>query len=63
MPDHGRFMLEGNHFSWWMNDRFLLTVNSLFYGTEELRIESDADPERVAHHLAKQLLTEGLEPY
>ena len=56
MPDQGRFMLDGAHFSWWMNDRAVLTVQSLRYGNEELRLQRFENPEAAAQQLARRII-------
>ena len=62
IPDQGRFMLDGAHFSWWMNDRSILTVSGLF-GRDQLEIEpTRVNPEMAAQQLAMQLLLDAQEP-
>ena len=61
MPEQGRFMLDGAHFSWWMNDRFILTVSGLF-GRDQLEIEPRVNREMAAQQLAMQLLLDAQEP-
>ncbi len=56
-----RFMLDGAHFSWWMNDRSVLTVSSLF-GRDQLEIEPRVNREMAAQQLAMQLLLDAQEP-
>lgn len=56
VPEQGRFMLEGVHFSWWVGE-LAVTVSSLL-GRENLQLNSDACPETAAHRLARQLLSD-----
>ncbi len=63
VPDQGRFMLDGVHFSWWANDleEFVVTVSSLV-GRMALQIQRGACAETAAHQLARQLLFDAKEP-
>ncbi len=60
--DRGRFMLHGALFSWWTNNKLVLTLYSETFGSEELQLESDTCPASAARQLARELVVDALGP-
>ena len=54
-------MLDGSHFSWWMNGP-ILTVNNTVLGWDSLQLLPEKSPEKAAEELARQMLLDATEP-
>ena len=56
MPDQGRFLLDGVHFAWWIDDGALLSVASAALGKDQLRLRPGENSELAAQQLAMRMV-------
>lgn len=56
MPDQGRFLLDGVHFAWWIDDGGLLSVTSAALGKDQLRLRPGENSEMAAQQLAMRMV-------